>query len=344
MLGMVASFILPVCSYAQWYPEMPLDGSTWPASPWGPNENSVWSHEIPTMTTQNWMEIIVTNGNHIEGFVDGGFPCMENVGGQTVFDLNNRAEHWTRQFEANDCFLTDYPLFLVTAFDGNEIISFEGPTSTRQQRDNGEIPTTWYLRWEIDYFGNYNNGFCNTLNTPDTLRLHTVFREMRFVNGRWTSNNRFALSGTEPARQGFEEEHSRNFNDYFQIGQRFMHRVRPRSTSIYNEDGSYSHQSWSFGSSLNGLIGDFDLRQLRSINTYIITEVINIHPDGDIDFSIWIGDPLQAGDANRDGQKDVPDIFAFLSEWFAQGDCSDIDCNGTVDVADIFYFLSKWFN
>jgi hypothetical protein len=39
----------------------------------------------------------------------------------------------------------------------------------------------------------------------------------------------------------------------------------------------------------------------------------------------------------------VPDIFAFLAEWFASGDRADYDGNGTREVADIFAFLAAWF-
>jgi hypothetical protein len=39
----------------------------------------------------------------------------------------------------------------------------------------------------------------------------------------------------------------------------------------------------------------------------------------------------------------VPDIFAFLSSWFAQDARADFDGSGTVAVPDIFAFLSAWF-
>ncbi len=48
-------------------------------------------------------------------------------------------------------------------------------------------------------------------------------------------------------------------------------------------------------------------------------------------------------DFNRDGGANVPDIFAFLSAWFAQGPGADFDADGTVAVPDIFSFLSAWF-
>lgn len=48
-------------------------------------------------------------------------------------------------------------------------------------------------------------------------------------------------------------------------------------------------------------------------------------------------------DFNGSGTRDVEDIFAFLSAWFAGEPRADIDGSGTRDVADIFTFLSLWF-
>jgi hypothetical protein len=48
-------------------------------------------------------------------------------------------------------------------------------------------------------------------------------------------------------------------------------------------------------------------------------------------------------DFNRDGAIGVPDIFAFLSAWFAQQAASDFDADGAIGVPDIFAFLSAWF-
>jgi len=50
-------------------------------------------------------------------------------------------------------------------------------------------------------------------------------------------------------------------------------------------------------------------------------------------------------DFNKSGVKDVADIFAFLSAWFANSPFADVggDGTGTRDVSDIFQFLSAWF-
>jgi len=53
--------------------------------------------------------------------------------------------------------------------------------------------------------------------------------------------------------------------------------------------------------------------------------------------------PACAADFDGNGLVQVPDIFAFLSAWFAQGPGADFDGNGQVQVPDIFAFLSAWF-
>lgn len=48
-------------------------------------------------------------------------------------------------------------------------------------------------------------------------------------------------------------------------------------------------------------------------------------------------------DFDADGTLGVPDIFAFLSAWFAQSPEADFDGIGGIGVPDIFSFLSEWF-
>jgi len=50
-----------------------------------------------------------------------------------------------------------------------------------------------------------------------------------------------------------------------------------------------------------------------------------------------------AADFDCSGSVGVPDIFAFLSAWFAQSPTADIDGNPGITVPDIFAFLSLWF-
>jgi hypothetical protein len=51
--------------------------------------------------------------------------------------------------------------------------------------------------------------------------------------------------------------------------------------------------------------------------------------------------PVCVADFNQDGVVNVPDIFAFLSAWFAGG--GDVNLSGTSTVPDIFAFLARWF-
>jgi hypothetical protein len=55
------------------------------------------------------------------------------------------------------------------------------------------------------------------------------------------------------------------------------------------------------------------------------------------------GAPPCLADFDGNGTVAVPDIFAFLSAWFAQSPSADIDDNGLIQVPDIFAFLSLWF-
>jgi len=49
------------------------------------------------------------------------------------------------------------------------------------------------------------------------------------------------------------------------------------------------------------------------------------------------------GDHDKSGEIAIPDIFAFLSDWFGQSARADADTDGAVVVPDIFTFLSAWF-
>ncbi len=48
-------------------------------------------------------------------------------------------------------------------------------------------------------------------------------------------------------------------------------------------------------------------------------------------------------DFDDNGTRDVPDIFAFLSAWFARDPAANFDGASGVEVPDIFAFLSLWF-
>ena len=56
------------------------------------------------------------------------------------------------------------------------------------------------------------------------------------------------------------------------------------------------------------------------------------------------GGPSCLGDHDGSGVRDVTDIFAFLSDWFAQNAAGDADGDGASTVPDIFNFLGSWFS
>ncbi len=57
-----------------------------------------------------------------------------------------------------------------------------------------------------------------------------------------------------------------------------------------------------------------------------------------------LGNPVScAADFDGNGVRDVPDIFAFLSAWFAGSSSADLDGVPGIGVPDIFAFLSLWF-
>jgi hypothetical protein len=63
-------------------------------------------------------------------------------------------------------------------------------------------------------------------------------------------------------------------------------------------------------------------------------------PPGAGAFTVFCRD---TADHDRSGAADVPDIFAYLSDWFAASARADCDTDGAVTVPDIFGFLTAWF-
>lgn len=59
--------------------------------------------------------------------------------------------------------------------------------------------------------------------------------------------------------------------------------------------------------------------------------------------SIVVPAPHCPADFDLNGTREVPDIFAFLSAWFALDIAADLDGNPGITVPDIFFFLSLWF-
>jgi hypothetical protein len=60
-------------------------------------------------------------------------------------------------------------------------------------------------------------------------------------------------------------------------------------------------------------------------------------------FRFTVGAAPCTADFDGNAAVEVPDIFAFLSAWFAMDPSADFDGNETIAVPDIFAFLSAWF-
>lgn len=57
--------------------------------------------------------------------------------------------------------------------------------------------------------------------------------------------------------------------------------------------------------------------------------------------AIQLAHPACPADWNVDGSLNIPDVFAFLAEWF--DGAADFDGSGQTDVPDIFAYLAAWF-
>ena len=65
------------------------------------------------------------------------------------------------------------------------------------------------------------------------------------------------------------------------------------------------------------------------------------YPDNDVISLVYTNQC--AADFDNNGVREVPDIFAYLSAWFAQSASADVDGVTGIAVPDIFFFLSTWF-
>lgn len=59
--------------------------------------------------------------------------------------------------------------------------------------------------------------------------------------------------------------------------------------------------------------------------------------------AMWFYAPVCPGDFDRNGIRNVTDIFAFLAAWFAGNPEADLDGVEGLGVPDIFAFLASWF-
>jgi pimeloyl-ACP methyl ester carboxylesterase len=85
-------------------------------------------------------------------------------------------------------------------------------------------------------------------------------------------------------------------------------------------------------------------------NSTTVDSVTPRNPDGSPAYlPTWMyllgaSEPGCPADFDENGEVEVPDIFAFLSAWFAHDASADFDgSGGTVAVPDIFAFLAAWF-
>jgi len=95
-------------------------------------------------------------------------------------------------------------------------------------------------------------------------------------------------------------------------------------------------------------------RQLLTSTTQPIDDLNPSYPEmlgsGLIDCAAAVGLAINSescsrcdGDFDSNGNSGVPDLFAFLSAWFAQSPLADSNADGAIAVPDIFLFLAFWF-
>lgn len=68
-----------------------------------------------------------------------------------------------------------------------------------------------------------------------------------------------------------------------------------------------------------------------------------LNPDGQQEAWVAVLPAPCPADFDGNGDVEVPDIFAFLSAWFAMDPGADVDGVPGIAVPDIFFFLSLWF-
>jgi hypothetical protein len=66
-------------------------------------------------------------------------------------------------------------------------------------------------------------------------------------------------------------------------------------------------------------------------------------PDQSYNVAMVLMPRIPRGDANRDQNLTIQDIFDFLNTWFAAAPGADWNADGTIAISDIFDFLNDWF-
>ncbi|MBY0262250.1 MAG: lamin tail domain-containing protein, partial [Phycisphaerales bacterium] len=127
--------------------------------------------------------------------------------------------------------------------------------------------------------------------------------------------------------------------------------------SIYTLPGAYTQSANDIGLNWAASLTGFDGGRQSVINTAVDasnnpTGIFNASMFGSPGFVANVtGNVTNPGpacipcraDFDNSGTRDVADIFAFLSAWFAGTPNADFNNSGVRDVADIFAFLSAWF-
>ncbi len=103
------------------------------------------------------------------------------------------------------------------------------------------------------------------------------------------------------------------------------------------------------GAQLGGVTADRYGFNMSSSGQYLLANAFNgsfFGGAGNRCVLIAYDEPPAGGcraDFDGNGTVSVPDIFAFLSSWFAQSPAADFNDDSVISVPDIFAFLSAWF-
>ena len=275
----------------------------------------VVAQELPERTSA-WIEITATNCLQTNAGPWDNYPCTLTPG---HYDVTNVQTHWSNITRTRDCFFGNPPVVSIIAFDGTNTRQLAVPPRTMDQAAAGlPNPAYWDFRFELDYSGPWSSYPC-PLATETGYRRHLIVLHWQHGPNGWELGNgaysSFWFDFTEPER---------GLNDQ-------------------SDTGTYTMPMCAYPDCPdldNRLIGDidgFDLRVLRSRSTVAVVTIA-----GDT-MAIRIGSPPASADFNRDGVVNVPDVFAFLSAWFAGDIRAARSGDAACEFEDIAIYLGQWF-